>query len=106
MRRVKQTAFGYVQTARAIWVRIAQREFMLALALGLVLCVGTVGTATADTSSSAHYSGSETQFGTGTVEQQCATNYCAKSSSGDPTVGNSSSANYGVATGSDTPGDP
>ncbi|HSX43199.1 MAG TPA: hypothetical protein VLF59_03875 [Candidatus Saccharimonadales bacterium] len=107
MRRVKQTASDYVQAARAAWGRLVRRQVGMAGLLGLVLCMSIVGTAAAtQTSTSPHYSVSETQFGTGSIEHQCSTNYCAKSSTGDTAVGSTSSDNYSAQAGSNTNGDP
>lgn len=65
-----------------------------ALSLALLMTFSLAGGAFADTSSSAHYKVSETQFGAGSDLQECSGNYCAKTSAGDLTVGNTKSTNY------------
>jgi hypothetical protein len=62
--------------------------------------------AVADTSSSAHYTVNETQFGIGGSQQDCSTNYCAKTSAGDLTVGSASSTNYTAQFGFNTSDEP
>jgi len=89
-----------LQTAQMLALRY--RPFGLALTLALMMSMGVVGTAAAtQTSSSPHYSVTETQIGGGS-QQQCSTNYCSKSSAGDTTVGRGSSANYSAQFGSNT----
>lgn len=77
------------------------RQYRLVVALALVLSLGFVGTAAAVTSSD-HYMVTETQFGSGSSVHDCSTNYCAKTSAGDTTVGNASSDNYSAQFGSNT----
>ncbi|HSX06536.1 MAG TPA: hypothetical protein VLG92_02355 [Candidatus Saccharimonadia bacterium] len=79
------------------------RQGRLVAVLALVLCVGGVGKAAATTtSSSSHYSVTETQFGPGSALSECSSTYCAKVSSGDTTVGRSSSTNYSALFGENT----
>jgi len=79
------------------------RQGRLVTVLALMLCVGTVGRAAATTtSSSSHYSVTETQFGSGSALHDCSDNYCAKLSTGDTTVGRSSSNSYSALFGSNT----
>lgn len=77
------------------------RQYGLVIALSLLLCVGFAGRATA-TSSSANYSVNEVQFGSGGSLHDCSTNFCAKTSAGDTTVGNTSSTSYSALTGTNT----
>ncbi|HEY4160634.1 MAG TPA: hypothetical protein VGM08_01075 [Candidatus Saccharimonadales bacterium] len=75
--------------------------------LSLVCTIGCAGRAAAtQTSNSTHYSVTETQFGGGSVQKQCGTQYCAKSSAGDTTVGSASSDNYSAQFGSNTTSEP
>jgi hypothetical protein len=79
------------------------RRSAVAVLLVLVLCAGVHGIAMATTTStSTHYSVTETQFGGGSQTQQCSTTYCAKSSAGDTAVGRSGSTNYSAEFGSNT----
>jgi len=80
------------------------RQGRLVLVLSLMLCVGTVGRAAATTtSSSSHYSVTETQFGSGSALNECSGNqYCAKVSAGDTTVGRASSMSYSALFGANT----
>lgn len=90
--------------ARTLRTHVARiRQYGLVAALALMLCAGITGTVTATTTStSPHYSVTETQFGGGSQQHQCSTTYCAQSSTGDTTVGKSSSANYSASSGSNT----
>ena len=73
------------------------------LVLGMLLCVGFVGHAAATTqSSSSHYMVTETQFGSGSSEHDCSSNYCAKTSVGDTGVGSTSSTSYTAQLGFNT----
>lgn len=81
------------------------RQYGLVMALSLMLCAGFAGRATA-TSVSPNYSVNEVQFGTGGSLHDCSANYCAKTSAGDTTVGNTSSANYSALTGGNTTDQP
>jgi len=72
----------------------------------VALCLGAFGTAVADTSSSAHYQVNETQFGAGSSQHDCSTNYCAKTSLGDTGVGSTSSTNFTAYAGFNTTNEP
>jgi len=78
------------------------RRYGLVMVLSLALSLGIVGTAVAAQSSSTNYSVTETQFGIGSSLHDCSTNYCAKTSAGDTTVGSMSSTNYSAETGANT----
>jgi hypothetical protein len=79
------------------------RQYIFLFVLSLLIAFGSTGTAVAtQTSTSPHYSVTETQFGAGSQEHQCSSTYCAKSSAGDTTVGNASSANFSAQFGSNT----
>lgn len=82
------------------------RQYRLVMGLAVAICLGLTGTAVAETSSSAHYMVNETQFGSGSSLQNCSQNYCAKTSAGDTTVGNASSANYSAQFGANTTDEP
>lgn len=66
---------------------------------------GSAGTAVAETSNSAHYQVSQTEFGAGSTLQSCSSQYCAKASIGDMTAGTSkgstSAATFGSVTNSE-----
>jgi len=87
-------------------VKQSLRQYRLVVALAFVLSLGFVGTAGADSSSSAHYMVNETQFGIGSSLHDCSDNYCAKTSVGDTTVGSASSDNYSAQFGFNTSNDP
>lgn len=59
----------------------------------------------AETSSSSHYQATQMQFGSGSTEQTCSSNYCSNTSIGDMAAGNSagttSSASFGRITDSE-----
>ncbi len=77
------------------------------MALAALLSLGVVGTAGASQSSSTNYSVDETQFGgVGSSLNDCSTNYCAKTSAGDTTVGSGSSSNYSAYFGENTTDEP
>lgn len=76
------------------------------VALALAFCLGMSGTAAAETSTSPHYMVNETEFGSGSSLQDCSTNYCAKTSAGDTTVGSASSTNYSAQFGANTTDEP
>ncbi len=104
---------GYLRTVRGFWLHYIQlyvaryRQYGLIAVLTLMVSAGFVGTATAtQTSSSTHYSVTETQFGTGSSLHDCSTSYCAKTSTGDTAVGSASSANYSAQLGSNTTDEP
>jgi hypothetical protein len=79
------------------------RQYGLLLALSLMIALGAIGTAAAtQTSTSSHYSVTETQFGAGSQQRQCSTTYCAKSSAGDTTVGSASSLSFSAQLGGNT----
>lgn len=78
----------------------------MSVALALVVSLGLVGTAVADSSSSTHYMVNETHFGPGSSLNDCSTNYCAKTSAGDLVVGSGSSTNYSAQFGSNTTDQP
>lgn len=82
------------------------RPYRFVVALSLVLCLGFAGSAAADTATSPHYMVNETQFGIGGSQHDCSTNYCAKTSAGDLTVGSGSSANYSAQFGFNTSSEP
>lgn len=96
------TATGLRQYATAA-AHVVRKHGRIAVSLAVLLSIGFVGTATADTSSSAHYKVEETQFGAGASLQQCSGDqYCAKTSVGDTTVGSTRSANYSAEAGFNT----
>lgn len=70
-----------------------QKVWMFVL-VPLLLVGGVAGTVAADSSSSAHYRVTETQFGAGGDLHDCSANYCAKTSAGETAVGNTKSTNY------------
>lgn len=76
---------------------------MLAIAL---LPLGLASTAFADYSASPNYQVNETQFGAGSGLHDCSTNYCAKTSLGEITVGGGSSTNYSAQFGFNTTNEP
>jgi len=78
----------------------------LPVLLAVLIPLGVHGTALAVTSSSSHYSVTETQFTSGTSVQSCSGSYCAKVSIGDSAVGNASSATNNVKFGTITNSDP
>jgi len=79
------------------------RQYGLLFILSLMVALSLVATAAAtQTSTSPHYSVTETQIGSGSQEHQCSTTYCAKSSAGDTTVGSASSSSYSAQFGSNT----
>lgn len=79
------------------------RQYARVLVLSVALALAGVGTAAATTTSkSGNYSVTEVQLGGGSQQHQCSTNYCAKSTAGDTTVGQSKSANYSAQFGSNT----
>jgi hypothetical protein len=97
--------FGLLRHVRVHLSRY--RQYGMVLTLALMMSMGYVGHAVATTTStSPHYSVTETQFGGGSQEHQCSTNYCAKSSAGDTTVGSGKSANYSAQFGSNTTDQP
>jgi len=53
-------------------------------------------------SSSSSYSIDETFFGSGGELNACSTSYCSKQTAGETTVGNASSANFGIQAGNNT----
>jgi hypothetical protein len=72
----------------------------------LVAIISGAGTAAAETSSSAHYQVSETEFGATSNQQSCSGQYCARASIGDMTEGGdskspTSTAKFGSLTDSD-----
>ncbi len=60
----------------------------------------------AQQSSSAHYQVNEVFFGNGGDLQDCSTNYCAKTTTGETAVGNSKSTNYQTQAGFNTNREP
>jgi len=70
------------------------RKLGVALLLVLLLALGVVGTAGAAQSSSPNYQVNEVQFGAGSAQNDCSTNYCARESVGDTGVGETCSTNY------------
>lgn len=85
--------------------KVRQSRFVLIFAL--LICGGFVGHAAATTqSSSSHYMVTETQFGVGSSQHDCSTNYCAKTSVGDTGVGSANSANYSAQLGFNTSDEP
>lgn len=79
------------------------RQYLHSLALSALIVMAGVGTAAATTtSSSAHYNVTETQFGAGSALNDCSTQYCAKISVGDTTIGAAKSSNYSAEFGFNT----
>ena len=62
--------------------------------LAALIVVGGAGTAFAQSSSSTNYQVSETQFGSSSTDETCSGSYCARTSIGDLTAGDSKSASY------------
>jgi hypothetical protein len=77
----------------------------VALILGLVL-VGPAVAARAAGSSSPHFMVTDPQFGTGSSVNDCSGHYCANSSAGDTTAGQTGSDNYKAQAGGDTSSEP
>ncbi len=69
-------------------------KLVAALALALLAGMGAVVPAVAQQSSSTNYSVDQVYFGNGGELNSCSTSYCTKQSSGELTVGNTSSTNY------------
>jgi len=83
------------------------RQGRLILLLSLALCIGGAGRVSATTtSSSTHYSVTETQFGSGSALHDCSNSYCAKFSAGDTAVGRTSSTSYAALVGANTTDEP
>jgi hypothetical protein len=83
------------------------RQYVLIAVFSLMITMGVVGTAAAtQTSNSSHYSVTETQFGGGSQQEQCGSQYCAKSSAGDLTVGGTNSTSFSALSGSNTTDQP
>jgi hypothetical protein len=76
------------------------------LMLALLATFGWTGAALAAQSSSSNYSVNEVFFGSGGSLHDCSTNYCAKLSTGETGVGNTSSANYQAQAGFNTDREP
>ncbi|MCA9327635.1 hypothetical protein KDA14_03855 [Candidatus Saccharibacteria bacterium] len=76
------------------------------LLLAALIVVGGAGTALAQSSTSSNYKVTETQFGSGSTQQQCSASYCTKTSIGDMGNGSSSSAGGSAQFGSITPDEP
>lgn len=72
------------------------------LMLALLATFGWTGAAWAAQSSSSNYSVNEVFFGSGGSLHDCSANYCAKLSTGEVGVGNTSSANYQAQAGFNT----
>ncbi len=62
--------------------------------------------AVATTSNSTNYQVTETQFGSGSLEESCSGQYCAQASIGDTVAGTSESSGNSATFGSVTPGEP
>jgi len=71
--------------------RLARNLFLTLLAV--VVCFGGAQTAMAVTSSSPHYSVTETDFSSGSTLNSCSGTYCAKASIGDTAIGTAASSN-------------
>lgn len=105
IQRLEQTRVRAMEFAQVYGARY--RQYVLVLLLSLMMVMGVVGTAAAtQTSTSPHYSVTETQFGSGSQTQQCSSSYCAKSSAGDTAVGNASSSSFSAQLGSNTTDEP
>lgn len=72
------------------------------MALSLLVTLGWGGCALAAQSSSSSYSVDEVFFGSGGSLNDCSASYCAKLSTGETGVGNTSSANYQAQAGFNT----
>ena len=72
------------------------------LGLAMLVTLGSVGHAVAQQSTSTNYSVNEVQIGGGSSLHDCSTNYCAKTSVGDTTVGSATSTNYAARFGFNT----
>lgn len=80
-------------------------KFILAAVLLASAGAGTVN-AVSSTSNSNSYQVTETEFGSGSSNEGCSTQYCAKASIGGMTAGSSSSANHKATFGPITSSDP
>jgi hypothetical protein len=69
----------------------AVRAFLLLIAL---VALAGAARVSADTATSDNYMVNEVQFGSGSSLHDCSDSYCAKTSTGDLTVGSTSSDNY------------
>lgn len=72
----------------------------------MCIVVGGASTALAQSSSSNNYKVTETQFGSGSTQQQCSASYCTKTSIGDMGTGSSSSTGGTASFGSITSDEP
>jgi hypothetical protein len=72
----------------------------------VIVANGGVNTVSAITSNSSHYQVTETEFGSGAVQNSCSGQYCAKASIGDMTTGSSKSSVSTARFGSVTEGIP
>lgn len=71
------------------------RRYFKSMLVAVSIVVCGAGTALATTSTSTHYQVTETQFGAGSTQQACSSQYCARASIGDMTSSSASaSANY------------
>jgi len=84
--------------------RIVRYIRPLLIAVCLVICGANV--VLAETSSSSNYQVSETQFGSSSTKENCSGQYCARTSIGDLSVGNSQSGTSTASFGSITPDEP
>jgi hypothetical protein len=71
---------------RGLW-----RYSKLMLLAVFISAIGMTGTVAADTSSSAHYQVSNTEFNAGLTNQSCSTQYCSQVSIGDLAAGTTAS---------------
>jgi hypothetical protein len=69
-------------------------KLVATLALILLTTLGAMAPVVAQQSSSTNYSVDQVYFGNGGALNNCSTSYCAKESSGELTVGNTSSSSY------------
>lgn len=70
------------------------RKLVSSLALGILLMLSVTGMVEAAQSSSTNYQVNEVMFGSGGELNACSSQYCAKESLGETTVGNTKSTNY------------
>ena len=74
--------------------------------LAVLIVIASTSTALATTSSSNNYQVTETEFGVGSTSESCSAAYCAKTSIGDMTSGDSKSAGGSAKFGSVTEAEP
>ncbi|HMI09650.1 MAG TPA: hypothetical protein VK497_04640 [Candidatus Saccharimonadales bacterium] len=81
-------------------------QYSKLMLLTALIVSGSAGTAFAETSTSDSYQITETQFGVGSTSQSCSSQYCAKTSIGDMTSGDSKSSGGSAKFGSVTDSEP